>query len=69
MVPKGVLDQPVFEGMERDDHGAPAGPQSVRKRRCECLAEMVELLVDSDPQRLEDARGGMGLKSMPAGAG
>jgi hypothetical protein len=69
VVPKGILDQPVFEGMERDDRGAPAGLQSVGKRRGECLAEMVELLVDGNPQRLEDSRGGMGLESMPSAAG
>lgn len=55
--------------MERDHRDSPADLQSVWEYGGECLAEMVELLVDGNPQRLKDARGGMGLKSVPAAAG
>ena len=44
--------------MEADDGDAASGPEHPHRRRESCF-ERAELVVDGDPQRLEDALGGM----------
>jgi hypothetical protein len=45
--------------MERDDDGASAGVQSFRQSTLESGLEVIEFLVDGNPQRLKDAGGRM----------
>ena len=55
-----ALDDPVLERVEAD-HGEPAaGPQHLERVGQRGL-ERAELVVDGDPQRLEDALGGMAV--------
>ena len=49
-----ALDDPVLERVVAQDHEAAARPEQV-ERRGETRLERVELLVDRDPQGLEDA--------------
>ena len=59
-VRRNCLTMPVLERVERD-HGEPAaGPQHLERRRQRAL-ERAELVVDLDPQRLEDALRRMAL--------
>src|SRR5439155_6955874 len=53
-----ALDDAVLERMEADHREASAGPQHRESGR-QCGLEGAELVVDGDPQRLEDALGGM----------
>lgn len=69
MVPKGVLDQSIFEGMKGDDDRPPSGVQSFGQRGGKGSLEVIELLVDGNPQRLKDPGGGVRLKTPPAAAG
>ena len=50
-----LLDDPVLERVERDDREAAARPQK-REGGREALAQVRELVVHRDAQRLEDAR-------------
>jgi hypothetical protein len=61
LVPKSVFDQSVFEGMEADDHRASAGLHPIGQRAGEELLEVLEFVVDGDPQGLKDAGRGMGF--------
>ena len=54
-----ALDDAVLERVEADDGEPPAGAQRPESRR-QRLLERLELLVDDDPERLEDA-----LRRMP----
>jgi hypothetical protein len=54
-LPKESLHYAVFERVERDHDEAPAGGEAL-KPHCESSLEIVELIVDSDAQGLEDAR-------------
>ena len=54
------LDDPVLERVEADDGEPAARPQHLERRR-ETDLERLELVVDRDPQRLEDALRGMPL--------
>src|SRR5439155_8606681 len=54
-----ALDDPILERVEADHRKPSAGPQQLERRRQRGL-ERSELLVDRDPQRLEDA-----LRRMP----
>jgi hypothetical protein len=68
LVPKGFFDQSIFEGMEGDDDRAPVGVQSLRKGTGEKGLQVFKFVVDGDPQRLKDARGGMRLGRSAAGS-
>ena len=54
LAPEEALDDPVLERVEADHRHAPARPQRVERRRKGGL-EGVELVVDGDAKRLEDA--------------
>ena len=55
-----LLDDPVLERVEADDGDAASGPEHPHRRRERCF-ERAELVVDRDPQRLEDTLGGMAV--------
>ena len=55
-----LLDDPVLERVERDHAEPAAGPQHLERGGQRAL-ERAELVVDLDPQRLEDALGRMTL--------
>jgi hypothetical protein len=57
LIPKGVFDYSVFEGMETDDHRASAGLQPVGQRAGQKPLKVLELLVDRNSQGLKDTRG------------
>jgi hypothetical protein len=59
LVPKGVFDQSIFEGMEGDDDCPPVGVQSLGKSGGEKGLELFKLAIDGNTQRLKDARGWM----------
>jgi hypothetical protein len=61
LVPKGVFDQSIFEGMECDDDCPPLGVQSVGKDCAEKGLEVFQLAVDGDSQGLEYPGGRMSL--------
>jgi hypothetical protein len=62
MVPKSVLDQPVFERMEGDDDRSAALAKTARQHGRKEVVEVFELVVGGDSQGLKHARGGMGLR-------
>src|SRR6478736_4172307 len=55
-----ALDDSVLQRMEADDGKPAAGPQHLERLRQRVL-ERAELVVDRDPEGLEDALGGMAL--------
>jgi hypothetical protein len=55
VVPKGVLDQSIFERMESDDDHSSTGPQSFRKAGGKEGLEVFEFVVDGNSQGLKDA--------------
>ncbi len=55
MVPKGVLDQSIFERMESDDDHSPTGVQSFRKEGGKEGLEVFEFVIDGNSQGLKDA--------------
>ena len=55
-----LLHDPVLERVEADHGEPPTGPQH-RDRSGQRRLELAELVVDGDPERLEDALGGMTL--------
>src|SRR5206468_5600575 len=55
-----VLDDPVLEGVEADHRDPAAGAEHLDGRRERGL-ELAELVVDGDPERLEDALCGMAV--------
>jgi hypothetical protein len=68
MVPKGVFDQSIFEGMECDDECPPVGVQSVGQDSGEKGLQVFKLAVDGDSQGLKNACGRMGF-GPPSAAG
>src|SRR5512133_1596624 len=52
--PEEALDDPVLERVEADDGDPPSGTERLERRR-EGGLERLQLVVDGDPQRLEDA--------------
>ena len=59
-VAQEALDDPVLERVERDHREPAVRPQHLERRGQRAL-ERAELVVDLDPQRLEDALGGVPL--------
>jgi hypothetical protein len=55
--------------MERDDDRSSSGVQSFGKRGGKSGLEVIEFLINGNPQRLKDARGGVRFMTLPAGAG
>ena len=53
-----MFDDPVLQGVERDDHSASARLQTV-EGRAQPLFQPLQFVVDGDPQGLKGTGGGM----------
>lgn len=67
MVPKGVLDQSVFERMETDDDGTSADLQAIGEYLGKNGLQMIELLIDGNSQCLKDSCGRVDFGMVTAG--
>jgi hypothetical protein len=61
LVPKGVFDQSIFEGMEGDDNCPPVSVQSMGQDVGEKGLEVLKLAIGGNSQGLKDAGGRMGF--------
>jgi hypothetical protein len=53
-----MFDEAILEAVIGDDRDSPAGPENPN-RGAKPVFERAELIVDRDPKRLEDERGGI----------